>query len=91
MQIFYLSINKIYAKIEYYCDESYNNQMYLNAYSYVISPLLDLAILKEIELLPPKLKRLPIRPRANRKRQEDEGPISNLAQKIATLKCNNCK
>ena len=84
-------INKIHGKVDQFCDAYYSKDMYTTAYSNMITPLPDLALLEETEVFPPKLKRLPGRPRTKRRKQEGEGPSSTQAQKSATVKCSNCQ
>ena len=80
-----------HGKIEDYCDRFYNSSLYLESYSYIITPLLDPNMLEDIEVLPPPLSRMPGRLRKRRRREQDEGPTSTKAKRSATVKCSNCQ
>ena len=65
-------IAKSHKKIEDYCHEYYSNSMYMKSYSSIVHPLPNLGLLKEADVAPPTLARLPGRPKTSQIRQPDE-------------------
>lgn len=80
----------IRAKVDDYCDPYYNKEKYTTTYSRLVSPLPDPNTLEEENVLPPPLRRLPRRPKKNRRREKDEDAPSNARRLLSTIKCSNC-
>ena len=76
-----------------YCDVAYSRDSFLKAYEEIIHPVPALSMveihedLKDI-VMPPVLKRLPSRPKKNRRREQGE-VIGG--KRSSTVKCCNCK
>lgn len=72
----------------------FSKDMYVRGNSGMIHPILDHTMWTTIEgdpLEPPPLRRLPGRPRKNRRREEDEPPAgTSVVKRSHTLKCTNC-
>ena len=81
----------IQRNIKDYYDKFHGASMYQKAYSYIVAPLLDLNTLKEVEVFPLPLTRLPRRLRKSRKRQQGEALALTRARRSSIVKCNNCK
>ena len=81
------------ANVEIYCDEYLTSFTYLKAYGEIIHPLPNLNdINADEEVEPPILRRLPGRPRKNRRREPGEQPTGlNVARRSNTIKCQTCK
>ncbi|KAK2438726.1 hypothetical protein QL285_023469 [Trifolium repens] len=81
----------IRARVEDYCDTYYSKEKYITTYSSLVSPLPDPNTLEEEDVLPPPLRRLPGRPKKNRRREKDEDVAPSNARKLlSTIKCTNC-
>ena len=81
------------ANVEIYCDEYLTSFTYLKAYGEIIHPLPNLNdINADEEVEPPILRRLPVRPRKNRRGEPGEQPTGlNVARRSNTIKCQTCK
>jgi len=83
------------ANVEMFCDTAYTSKVYSLCYNNIIHPMPELNIKNRgsyAQIDPPKLRRLPGRPRVNRKRSVIEGPGgSQDARRSNTVRCSNCK
>ncbi|KAJ1416008.1 Zinc finger, PMZ-type [Sesbania bispinosa] len=79
------------AKIEDYVDVYYNPIAFVRSYDTIIHPLPSVEDLLESDILAPPLRRLPGRPKKNRKRAKDEPAPSTLRKRLATVRCKNCQ
>ncbi|KAH7836526.1 hypothetical protein Vadar_002444 [Vaccinium darrowii] len=81
--------------VEDYVHPYFSKEMYLRAYAGMIHPILDHSMWTMCPgdpLDPPPLKRMPGRPRKNRRRQEDEGAAgTSQSKRSQTLKCTWCQ
>lgn len=80
--------------VEMFCDEAYTTRIYCLSYTETIHPMPkpdtnNRGCYGKID--PPALKRLPGRPRINRKRGATEGPAGSYARRSNTIRCGNCK
>ena len=82
------------ANVEMFCDDSYSTTTYSLCYSEIIHPMPELDSNNRGsygKIDPPVLRRLPGRPRTNRKRGITEGPTtSHDARRSSTVRCGNC-
>jgi len=65
-------------------------------YDEIIHPVPDLSMVEIIEqdvdvVQPPPLKRLPGRPRKNRRLEEGESMTQVVGKRSTTVKCSNCQ
>ncbi|XP_043693133.1 uncharacterized protein LOC122643584 [Telopea speciosissima] len=85
------AITFLNGKIEQYCHAFYSVKTYMDVYSGMIQPLLDLSKLKPTDptklVQPPILKKRPGRPHTTRKKDGDE--VTNMRSK--PMICSNCK
>ncbi|XP_057444251.1 uncharacterized protein LOC130736432 [Lotus japonicus] len=80
--------------VEMFCDEAYTTRIYCLSYTEIIHPMPELDTNNRGcygKIDPPALKRLPGRPRINRKRGTTEGPAGSYARRSNTIRCGNCK
>ena len=87
---------RIGEPLELYCDAYFSKATYIRAYSDLIHPIPDVSLWPPLEVtpssvLPPPLRRLPGRPRKNRRREADEGAPSSQTRRSSTLRCALCK
>ncbi|KAJ1424176.1 Transposase, MuDR, plant [Sesbania bispinosa] len=82
------------ANVEMFCDNAYTAKIYCLAYKEIIHPMPELDTNNKGgygQIDPPTLRRLPGRPRINRKRGVTEGPASaHDARRSNTVRCSNC-
>ncbi|KAJ1424167.1 Zinc finger, SWIM-type [Sesbania bispinosa] len=83
------------ANVEMFCDNAYSTKIYCLSYTEIIHPMPELDINNRGcygKIDPPTLRRLPGRPRINRKRSVIEGAAGpHDARRSNTVKCGNCK
>ncbi|KAI8557838.1 hypothetical protein RHMOL_Rhmol04G0042000 [Rhododendron molle] len=81
--------------IEDGCDPSYKLEAYMQCYGGMIHPIRDHRYWEPDQfhkLDPPPLRRMPGRPRKNRRREADEAPAgASHMKRSQTLRCTNCK
>ena len=80
--------------IEIYVDHYFSIQTYIKAYEEAIRPVpardLEIEPTQSEIILPPPLKRLPSRPKMNRRREEGEAPLVGLKRSF-TVTCAICQ
>ncbi|KAG5550078.1 hypothetical protein RHGRI_015138 [Rhododendron griersonianum] len=83
------------VNIEDGCDPSYKLEAYMQCYGGMIHPIRDQRYWEPDQfhkLDPPPLRRMPGRPRKNRRREADEAPAgASHMKRSQTLRCTNCK
>ena len=83
--------------MEKFCDSHYYKSCYQLTYADIIHPVPDLSTVEINEspkdvVKPPYLKRLPGRPRKNRRREVDEGSSGpGTIRRSTTVRCDTCK
>ncbi|KAF8408354.1 hypothetical protein HHK36_007503 [Tetracentron sinense] len=78
------------ANIEDYCDGYYSKETYLKAHGGIIHPLSDEStwpVGNHNQVEPPPLRRLPGRPKKNRRREPDEPTPGSQSRRSSTIKC----
>ena len=82
------------SDVEMFCDGAYTTKTYCLCYSEIVHPMPELDSNKRGSygnIDPPGMRRLPGRPRSNRKRGITEGPAgTHDARRSSTVKCSNC-
>ncbi|KAJ1401166.1 Transposase, MuDR, plant [Sesbania bispinosa] len=82
------------ANVEMFCDNAYTAKIYCLAYKEIIHPMPELDTNNKGgygQIDPPTLRRLPGRPRINRKRGVTEGLAgAHDARRSNTVRCSNC-
>lgn len=83
------------GNIEEWCDPTFMKETYLRAHATMIHPIQDQRLWEPVEgdvLEPPPLRRLPGRPRKNRRREVDEAAAgTSESRRSQTIKCSNCQ
>lgn len=83
------------ANVELFCDNAYTTKIYCLSYTEIIHPMPELDTNNRGsygKIDPPILRRLPGRPRINRRRGVTEGPAApHDARRSSTVRCGNCK
>ncbi|KAH7847186.1 hypothetical protein Vadar_023010 [Vaccinium darrowii] len=83
------------VNIEEYCHSYFHRDTYLRAYGEIIHPVHDETLWEEVAgepVQPPRLKRLPGRPRKSRRREADEPvPGGGESRRSCTVRCVICK
>ncbi|KAK7250678.1 hypothetical protein RIF29_33263 [Crotalaria pallida] len=83
------------ANVDSYCDGAYTTRSYCKSYIELIHPMPELDPNNRGnygQIDPPALRRLPGRPRRNRKRSLVEGPSGTQdARRSSTVRCGNCR
>ncbi|KAF8408008.1 hypothetical protein HHK36_007148 [Tetracentron sinense] len=82
------------ANLEEYCDEYYSKATYLRAYGGIIHPISDESMwpVGNHEVVePPPFRRLPGRPKKNRRRELDEPTPGSQSRRSSTIRCCICK
>ncbi|KAJ1391540.1 hypothetical protein SESBI_36523 [Sesbania bispinosa] len=74
-----------------YVDVYYSPFAFDRSYDTIIHPLPSVEDLLESDILAPPLRRLPGRPKKNRKRAKDELAPSTIRKSLATVRCKNCQ
>ena len=83
--------------MEEYCDSHYLKACHQLTYFEIIRPVPDLSMAEIHEdpknvMLPPPLRRLPGRPRKNRRRKSSEGALGpGVTKRSITIRCDTCK
>ena len=82
--------------LKLYCDAYFSKATYFRAYSELIHPIPDVSLWPPLEVtpssvLPPPLRRLPGRPKKNRRREADEGAPASQNRRSSTLRYTLCK
>jgi hypothetical protein len=83
--------------VEEYCDSAFHKSYFQLTYSEIVFHVADLSMVEinerpEDVVLPPFLKRLPGRPKKNRRKEPWECPQTGTAAKrSSTVRCDNCK
>ncbi|KAA8538874.1 hypothetical protein F0562_025566 [Nyssa sinensis] len=91
------AISYMRGNIEEYCDVAFTNEKYIAAHQNILHPINDPKMWKKDSVLgdpiqPPPLKRLPSRPRKNRRREPDEDVgVIRQGRQAHSLKCKICQ
>jgi len=88
-------ITNLRHDIEQYIDDAFKKTTYLKAYNDIFHPVPDISMVDfsndGIDLLQPAvLKRLPGRPRKNRRLEEGESKPVGATKRSNTVECRNC-
>ncbi|KAF8414335.1 hypothetical protein HHK36_002336 [Tetracentron sinense] len=78
------------ANIDDYCDGYYSKETYLKAHGGIVHPLSDEStwlVGNHDQVEPPSLRRLPGRPKKNRRRELDEPTTGSQSCRSSTIKC----
>uniref|UniRef100_A0A5B7ARQ4 SWIM-type domain-containing protein n=1 Tax=Davidia involucrata TaxID=16924 RepID=A0A5B7ARQ4_DAVIN len=83
------------CNIEEYCDVAFFKARYLAAHQHILHPVVDPRMWNTEGVVgdpidPPPLRRLPGRPKKNRRREADEDVGSSQARRALSLRCTNC-
>ncbi|KAL0320209.1 UNVERIFIED_CONTAM: hypothetical protein Sradi_5282400 [Sesamum radiatum] len=89
-----LGISHRRESLESFCDSRFFKENYMKAYSYCIHPVPDPTFwpqdleVEPTNLLPPIVRRMPHRPKKNRRKEPSEAP--NVARRSNMVRCKVC-